>query len=64
MLRTSLIIIVVSLAGLTAAQAQSGDCAQWCRANRCSGGMQSGAQPQCMTQCVAICQQRMSKTKQ
>jgi hypothetical protein len=65
MLRTSLIVIVIGLAGgLTAAHAQSGGCAQWCRANRCSGGMQSGAQPQCMTQCVAICQQKMSKTKQ
>jgi len=65
MLRISLVIIVIGLAtGLTAAHAQSGGCAQWCRVNRCSGGMQSGSSPQCMEQCVAICQQKMSKPKQ
>ncbi len=63
MLQATLIIIAIGLSGIGAANAQSGTCAQWCRVNKCSGGMVSGAAPQCMSQCVAVCQQKMKSKK-
>jgi len=64
MLRAMLVVVTLGVAtGLTNAQAQSSvNCGDWCRINRCSGGMTAGAAPQCMTECVAVCQQKMSKT--
>jgi len=50
------------LAHSTCASAQ-GSCAEWCRANRCGGGMQAGSAPVCMNKCVTACQKRTSKQK-
>jgi hypothetical protein len=64
MVRVLLTVIAISfVAGVFPAFAQGGGCAQWCRVNRCSGGMVSGSAPQCMNQCVAACQAKMSKQK-
>ena len=63
MLQVSLIIVTVALAlGLDAAHAQNGQgCQQWCQANSCSGGMQTG---NCLSNCVAACKQKMSSQQQ
>ena len=55
-------LAILFLANSTPASAQS-SCAEWCRANRCSGGLQAGSAPVCMTKCVAACQKRTSKQK-
>lgn len=61
MVRLFLTALALSLiAGVFTASAQgSGGCTQWCRVNRCSGGMVSGSAPVCMSQCVAACQKKM-----
>lgn len=60
--RISLIIVTAALVlGLDAAHAQDGQgCQQWCQANRCNGGMQTG---NCQSNCVAACKQKMSQHK-
>jgi hypothetical protein len=63
MLKAVLIIVAIGLSEVGTANAQSGGCTQWCRTNRCSGGMMSGSAPQCMNQCVAACQQKMKSKK-
>lgn len=62
MLRIALIIVTLGWAfGLDGAYAQNGQgCLQWCQANRCAGGMQTG---NCLSTCVAACQKKF-KTKQ
>jgi hypothetical protein len=61
MLRVSLMIVVLALAFVSdSARAQSGGCQQWCQANRCNGGMQTG---NCLSTCVAACREKMSKHK-
>jgi hypothetical protein len=61
MLRVFLIAVAISMmaeALPASAQDGKGSCAEWCRINRCSGGMMSGAAPVCMNQCVAACKQK------
>jgi hypothetical protein len=62
MLRASLMAVVIGLiCGLTPAQAQNGvNCFEFCRTNRCNGGMMTGG---CMNKCVAICQSKHAKPK-
>jgi hypothetical protein len=68
MLRILLLAITMtSMFGFAPAFAQGGgaaSCEDWCRANRCNGGMMNaGGGQQCMSQCVPICRQKMSKSK-
>ena len=57
MLRLLLMAAVVGMV-IDVTPASALDCVQWCRTNKCNGGMTAGAAPQCMNQCVAVCQQK------
>ena len=58
-------VAISLLAGLGSASAQNASsCFDWCRANKCSGGIKASGAPRCMNQCVEACQKKMSKTKQ
>ena len=63
MLRALLAALIILLVAQSTPAAAQSSCAEWCRANRCSGGMQTGNAPGCMTKCVAACQKRTSKQK-
>jgi hypothetical protein len=63
MARVLMIAVALSLTAIVPANAQSGSCSDWCRANRCGAGMTSGAAPRCMTQCMSVCQQKMKGKK-
>jgi len=53
---------IAIVAGVSPGFAQGGGCNEWCRVNRCNGGMVSGNPPVCMNRCVAACQaKRQSK---
>ena len=59
------ILLVTAVLGLAcvadAAHAQNGlNCQSFCQANRCKGGLQTA---QCINNCVAVCQQKMSKSR-
>lgn len=62
MLRLFLIAAVLGLAcGADTAHAQNAqNCQSFCQSNRCKGGLQTA---QCINNCVAACQQKMSKSK-
>jgi len=62
MLRVFVVAAVLSLgSGGDAAHAQNEQkCQSFCQANRCKGGLQTA---QCINNCVAACQQKMSKSK-
>jgi hypothetical protein len=63
MVRVLLTVLAITIvAGVSPSFAQGGGCNEWCRVNRCSGGMMSGNAPVCMNRCVAACQaKRQSK---
>jgi hypothetical protein len=63
MLRLILVALAISFIAQSTPVAAQSSCAEWCRANRCSGGMQAGSAPVCMSKCVAACQKRTSKQK-
>ena len=63
MLRLFLVALAVSVIAQSTPAAAQSSCVEWCRANRCSGGMQAGSAPVCMSKCVAACQKRTSKQK-
>jgi hypothetical protein len=65
MLRPFLIAVAIALlAGVLPASAQGGgSCAEWCRANRCTGGLSGNMQPVCMNKCIPACEQKRSKHK-
>jgi hypothetical protein len=65
MLRVLLIATAISfVAGGFPAFAQGGgNCSDWCRTNRCSGGYMSGNSPKCMIGCVEACQKKFKSKK-
>ena len=65
MIRACLVAITISLVGgLTPASAQGGGgCAEWCRVNRCTGGIAAHMGAACINRCTAACEAKKKGKK-
>jgi hypothetical protein len=63
-MRVLLAAVAMSLVCVLPASAQGGGgCAEWCRVNRCTGGLAASMGATCINKCVAACEAKRKGKK-